>query len=395
PQNGVSSLRDPFPIRANGTRYDVPTRDGLGPMARVGRGWTYTDFDTRRARQQRWRAGLQRQLGSNMVIEVAYAGSYSDRVRLQQRIDYLPERYFADGLVRNAANQSNLDSNVTNPFNIRNLESLRASHPLIYQDLTTQGFFTSATIRKNQLLRPFPHMNGLNDRAVPIGEVRTHSIEVQFERRFSRGYSFNAGYTGLRQREADYFPNEYDRAPAYRESNDTRPQRFIATSIYELPFGKGRAFARGGLPGAIAGGWQIAVTYEAQPGPLIDWGNRFFYGNLDDINTGVRTLDRWFNTDGFERNASRGPTGPHKRVFPTRIGDLRRDMTSQWNANIQRDFKFTEGLSLQLRLDALNLQNRSQFNAPNADPFSTAFGRVESQTSATNRFIQIQGRIRF
>ncbi|MGH9657884.1 MAG: TonB-dependent receptor domain-containing protein, partial [Bryobacteraceae bacterium] len=30
PQNGVSSLRDPFPIRANGTRYDVPTRDGLG-----------------------------------------------------------------------------------------------------------------------------------------------------------------------------------------------------------------------------------------------------------------------------------------------------------------------------------------------------------------------------
>jgi len=145
----------------------------------------------------------------------------------------------------------------------------------------------------------------------------------------------------------------------------------------------------------IFGGFQIGLTYEWQPGPLIDWGNRFYYGQLEEINTGVRTLSHWFNTANFETDARKAPAGFHRRAFPTRIDGLRRDMTSQWNANLQREFKVKEGWALQLRLDALNLQNRSQFSAPNTDPFSTYFGVVESQTAATNRFLQIQMRIRF
>jgi hypothetical protein len=70
-------------------------------------------------------------------------------------------------------------------------------------------------------------------------------------------------------------------------------------------------------------------------------------------------------------------------------------MTNQWNANIQKNFRFRERYALELRLDALNLQNRSQFADPVTDPYSTNFGRVISQTNATNRFIQIQGRFVF
>ncbi|MBI3472937.1 MAG: carboxypeptidase regulatory-like domain-containing protein [Candidatus Solibacter usitatus] len=395
PANGVSILRDSFPVRADGTRYDVPTRDALGRMARVGRGWTYSDFDTRHGRQQRWRLGVQRQIGANMVLETAYAGSYADRVGLTRRLDYLPEKYWADGLRRNDALASNLDANVPNPFNISNFAALRAADPILYQDMTTQGFFTSATIRRSQLLRVLPQMNDIRNRSDNSGEVRTHALEVRFERRFARGFNFNVGYTRFWDREADYFHNEFDPLPAWRASNDGRPHRLIATGIYELPFGKGKALARQGLGAALFGGWQIALTYEYQPGPLIDWGNRFFYGNLEDINSGPRTLDRWFNPADFERNSARQPASFHRRIFPTRIDGLRRDITNQWNGNLQREIKFKERIALQLRLDALNLQNRSQFNAPNTDPFSTNFGKVESQTAATNRFIQIQGRIRF
>jgi hypothetical protein len=71
-------------------------------------------------------------------------------------------------------------------------------------------------------------------------------------------------------------------------------------------------------------------------------------------------------------------------------------MTNQWNANIAKNFKLTErGANLQLRLDALNVQNRSQMNAPNTDPYSTLFGKITSQTSATNRWLQVQARIQF
>jgi hypothetical protein len=48
-----------------------------------------------------------------------------------------------------------------------------------------------------------------------------------------------------------------------------------------------------------------------------------------------------------------------------------------------------------LRFDALNIQNRSQMQGPNADPTSTNFGRITSQTAAINRWLQLQARITF
>ena len=73
----------------------------------------------------------------------------------------------------------------------------------------------------------------------------------------------------------------------------------------------------GGIVATILGGWQTAGTFEYQPGALLDWGNIFFYGNLDDIRIDhpqialrpdgtVDPTKRWFNIDaGFERDPAR------------------------------------------------------------------------------------------
>src|SRR5262249_33788117 len=151
-----------------------------------------------------------------------------------------------------------------------------------------------------------------------------------------------------------------------------------------LPFGKGRAFAKSGIPRMLFGGFQVGVTYEWQPGPLLQFPNLFYYGDLGDITSGSRTLDRWFNTDNFERVAAKAPANYQARVFPLQIDGLRADMTNQWNANLQRDFKIRERMVLQVRLEAMNLQNRSQFNGPVVNPTATNFGTVVAQTEATN-----------
>ena len=76
--------------------------------------------------------------------------------------------------------------------------------------------------------------------------------------------------------------------------------------------------------GAIFGGWQVGGTLEYQPGPLLTWGNVFFYGDLDDIATDDPTLDQWFNVDaGFERDPAKAPANFQKRVFPFRIDGVR------------------------------------------------------------------------
>jgi hypothetical protein len=401
PNNGGSPLNDPFPVRADGSRFDQPTRNQLGSMAVAGRGFDYTDFNQPHARQQRWQAGVQRQLGTSWVLTATYSGSYSDRISIQTREDFLPEQYWADGLVRDNATATNLNTNVQNPFRVTRLNQADFD-PLVWTDLNANSFFTSAFLRKHQLLRGFPLNsagNGLRNTKDFGYFTRTHDIQLSLEKRFSSGWNFMASYTGMRIREADFLFYEWDQKPSERISNDGRPHRFITTGIYELPFGRGKKFGANANKAAdlVIGGWQLASTFEWQPGPLVDFGtNVWYYGdNTDDITNVTRTFETWFNTANFERVSARGPNAFHRRMFAPRLGDLRRDHTLQWNANVSKNLRFTEKLNLQLRLDALNVLNRSQMNSPVTDPYSTNFGRIVSQTSATNRWIQVQARLTF
>jgi hypothetical protein len=392
---GVSPLADPFPVRADGTRFDAPVQSNLGLMAKVGRGsWSFTDYDRKHARQQRWRIGLQRQLSGSMVVEAAYVGTFSDQVQVSQTLSYLPEQYWADGLVRNDAVASNLNSNVTNPFYIGNFADLKNTAPLIYQDMSTNSFFTSRTIAKNKLLRAYPQMNGLVNATTPQGKVRTDELQINFERRFAKGLSANFGYTKLRSNSYT-FRQEFDATPTWRGTYNGRPDRVVATAVYQFPFGKGRPLLRSGWGSRILGGFQVAVTYEYQPGALLTWSNYFYYGDTSNILSVDRDLDHWFNTSGFERTAAKGPNSFHKRIFPEYIDGLRADMTNQWNANLQREFKVLERFAVQLRFDAINVQNRSQFAGPNQNPYSTDFGRITSQSAALNRLLQLHARIKF
>jgi len=395
PRNGISALADPFPVRSDGTRFDEPVRDQLGAMATAGRSFTFSDYDTRRARQRRWKIGIQRQIGSSTVVEAAYMGAYSDRVYITRNLNPLPESFWAEGNTRNNTIANNLNANVRNPFQLGNFTALRASAPLVYQDLSNQAFFTSTTIRKHQLLRLFPLASGLSQRNAPFGEVKTHDLELSFERRFSKGFNLYFAYTRLSDKDRDVYLNEFDSAPSWRESNNGRPHRFVLTGIWELPFGKGRAFLREGPANWLAGGWQLGVAWEAQPGPLLDFNNLFYYGKLEDIDSSAPTLGRWFNIDNFERVASRAPAAFHRNVFPTRVNHVRGDHTNNWNANVQRDFKLSERVVFQARLEALNIVNRTQFAAPVTDPLATNFSAVTVVSQTNKRSWQLTGRITF
>ena len=98
--------------------------------------------------------------------------------------------------------------------------------------------------------------------------------------------------------------------------------------MYEFPFGTNKAFLnQGGVLANIVGGWQMGGTFEYQPGALLEFGNLFFNGNMDDIkkdNPEIAlqrdgTIDAsktWFNVDaGFERSAALQPaTLPEARL---------------------------------------------------------------------------------
>jgi len=201
----------------------------------------------------------------------------------------------------------------------------------------------------------------------------------------SNGLTVHFSYQALWERDRDFFYNEFDALPTWRLSNNGAPHRVSGTGIYELPFGRTKPLLKTGIGNALLGGWQIALTFEAEPGPYINFGNVFYYGtDLNTINTGTRTLDRWFNTAaGFETVAARAPSAFNLRTFPTRVDGVHANGLNKWDGNIQRDFRLTEWLQFQARVDFINLLNHTQFSPPNADPLSTGRSTKAATRCAT------------
>lgn len=397
---GRTIFSDPFPLRADGTRFNAPLGNALGVMARVGRGMDYIHRDYQRARQQRWRIGAQRELTKTMVAEVAYLGSYSDNIALTKRLDFLPEQHWADGNVRNDAVANRLNATVANPFNIRHFESLRTQDPTLYQDMSANGFFTATTRGVSTFLRAgnYAHMNGLSVARTPLGESRYHHVEMSVQQRLHRGIQYTIAYTRAWDERRDFFYYEWDELPTWRVSNSSLPHHFMVTSIVELPFGEGKRWLKdGGIGRMILGGWQVSGIYHLQSGRAIDWGNLFYYGsNYQDIQLprSERDRARWFNTDNFERASAKQPASFHRRVFPQRMDFLRGDYMNQLDLSLMRRFGLWRQTKLEVRMDAINALNNVQWDQPNTSPTSSNFGVVTQQWN-TPRWLQVQGRITF
>jgi carboxypeptidase family protein len=440
-------LSDPFPVRTSidGTRFDTPTGNALGLMSLQGRGFTYLDRDWKRIRQQRFRIGIQRQIGSMMALEVAYLGSRADQISVGQRLDALPAQYWATGLIRNNARANDLNSNLANPFKYSNFAFLQATDPLLYNDLQKNGFFTNNNISKSQLLRPYSNMNGLTNGRVPDGEQVYNHLEVTATKRFSHGYSFQASYLWSSNMSKTTRQNEFDDFLVWTPSNNSVPHSLSLNFIYEFPFGKGRKFqSNNRVLNALFGNWQIDGIYYKQSGRTYGLGNWFYYnGDLRAIakDTKDQTVDSWFNWQlfpGASRDYSasnRGayearirqlvpesiiqqmgsicgsgnnqrctyenvtptnfqPNSFHVRVFPNSLNWLRGMGKNQFDTNFLRRFRVTETKDFEFRLDLINAFNHVLWDNPNTDINSSNFGAVTTQWN-TPRWIQFQLRFLF
>jgi hypothetical protein len=195
------------------------------------------------------------------------------------------------------------------------------------------------------------------------------------------------------------------------------PHRVAATWVYDLPFGKGRQYLSGPVVGHLVGGWTFSGTYEYGMGGLLGFGNNFYYGDLVKIKLENPTFGQYFNTagcvtsnpgpgdtvvpanqpctQGWDKRAGNQPGTYQARTLPVNIAGIRNPNFHQTNASVARSFRIWETLQFQMRLDALNVFNRSYVAGPSTNPTSSNFGQIISGATNLNRFIQIQGRIRW
>jgi carboxypeptidase family protein len=295
---------------------------------------------------------VQRELGGSTALEVGYLGSHSYRL----------ERMF--------------DWNETIP-----------------------GVTGSVQSRK-----PYPEFTKVQEIG-NVAEARYDSMAVKLTRRLHQGLSVLGGYTlskstdngsGIRTLNGDtLFPqNSFCLDCEWGLSVFDVRHRFIASILYELPFGAGKPYMEDGVGGAILGGWQISTIIAKSSGfprtAYVGTDRSNTAGGQDRPNTtgldpnlpgDQQSIARWFNTDAFALQPV-GTFGDAGRNTFTGPGITNVD------ASIIRNFRMGSSKTVQFRFEAFNVLNTPIWNDPNTTLTSPLYGTINS-TRRPMRELQI------
>ena len=367
-----------------------PVGNSQGKQTGLGTGITFFNQKPRVSKQARFQIGIQRQLPFGFVAEAVYVGNYGYDIEIVRNINALPNQYLNADNSRTAAQTANdtlLRQTVSNPF-------------FGLAEFAGTGF-TSSTIARSQLLRPFPAFGDItttnND-----GKSYYHSGQFSLQKRFSQGYTFQASYTWSKWLQATEYLNAGDDRPTRMISDQDSPSRFSLSGIYSLPFGKGNKFLSNanGIVDRVVGGWQVQGVYTFQSGFPIAFGSfnttsgntsgdLFYNGGKISIPSKNRTTDRWFNTDVFTSllNSTSTLSTPanHLRTLPFRFSDVRRDNQNNFDFSFLKETRIREGMKIQFRFEFINGFNQPYFTAPLVTPTTTtavngvnvpSFGRI-------------------
>jgi hypothetical protein len=177
------------------------------------------------------------------------------------------------------------------------------------------------------------------------------------------------------------------------ETSSDFPNHLSVTAIYQLPFGKGRAFAnQSKLLNEVIGGFEVAGIYQYLSGTPLSWGNVDYTGNFSGFDNHPHQANSKpsFNTAGFNTIAAQQPNAYNFRTFPANL--LRSDANNNFDFSALKNFTIGEHVIIQPRVDAFNALNHPQFSAANTSPTASSFGVISGQLNAART---LQGGVHF
>jgi hypothetical protein len=313
-----------------------------------------TDF--RDAHAHNFNVNLQRQFGSNYMVEAAYSGSRTK-----------------DAALKVDLNQARPTLGVTD-------QNINRPYATVSPALRTVGALSST------------------------GYVEYNGLLIKFQRRSANHFSFLNSYTYGRAIDlnsdndgtvtlTDTFNPEYNRGPADYDVTHT----FSSNWIYELPWAAQRAY----------GGWQISgILYLRSGLPITITQSQSMLSTgltnnrpntICDPALDSPSIDRWFNTSCFQQvpdtTATFGNTGRNTVRGP---GQFNIDASLIKNTRIGN-------IASELRLEVFNVLNHPQFANPQNQLGNAAFGTISAMLASpscalcgtTERQMQLAVKLKF
>ena len=258
--------------------------------------------------------------------------------------------------------------------------------------------------------RPFPLLGDFLATYGNTGHGRSHALQIEVNRRFVRGLTFNASYTLLDQKSSgtdvgnstlggtSY--NQFAPDVDFGVDSFVSRHRFISYGSYELPFGRERMYGKSISKWAdgVVGGWDLTWNMFAKSGTGFTpfWvcnncGDMGFFGPgnvgssfidaIGDFSSNTYrplvTGDPYANLSGdqFFNPAAFGLPPLGSDLFDNPAVAKRNFLIGPgtWGVNlgVHKYFRFNERTRLELGADFNNV-----FNHPLFSPLDTGFGNV-------------------
>jgi len=408
----------------------APTGSSLGPLTNLGQGVNWVNQDARRMHSWEYSLHLQQEY-KGWLFEIGYThnktyGIYQDRNGNLPSFDLWKQlrapRFDATG---RPMDRLLWDELVPNPF--------------LGLAGVTGSTVTNQNLSFHQFLRPVTILGDMTRNLNPEGKNQYDAMLVKVEHRFKNGFSLITAFTWSKLFEdTSFIGPEIAGKVEHKRGGDDRPMHLSIAPIWQVPIGRGKKLGTDMHKALdfLVGGWQISGQYNLQSGVPVVFNatdSFFFDGQNFALSGDQRTLDRWFDTAHFYRfpdrncdaaclaaypswtgvlnlpgyswrpasasDASKNGVyqdfGNYVRTIPTRWGSVRASRVNGLDLGISKNFKFKERLKIQYRFETFNAFNHPRFAAPNANPTSGSFGRVDKTQQNNARLVQMGLKISF
>jgi Carboxypeptidase regulatory-like domain/TonB dependent receptor len=364
--NGVGSPVTLATLRPPSTQ---PAPSASVPADSYLSGISLLDPNLRTPYTQSWNAGIQRELGNGMTIEVNYVGSGTHR--LIRSVDANPP---IPSLV--AAAQANGSLSKTTSGG-----TLRIAPLLGLPQVTGNTAFEEPILIKT------------------VGNATYNGLQSVFHKRFGHGVDFQAAYTWSHAIDDAADPlvapggnrniarNSFNLHEERGSSDYDLRHRLIVNYVLELPFGPGHTHFSQGIAARALGGWELAGLSTFQSGHPFD-----IYSSRDSEYTGLTNRPDLTGDPSIASGSARNQVGPPITAFTVqpfgRPGTLGRNSFTgpryyDTNLTLLKNTRITERINLQFRAEAYNLFNRIQFDNPGTASDSIASPGTFGQSLST------------
>jgi Carboxypeptidase regulatory-like domain/TonB dependent receptor len=370
PTSSLHSYSNANTAGSNTPAIQFPNTAPPSTTAQIGGGSLDQGVDPnyRDPQSNQWSVTLEREISSNTSVRASYVGMHTYRLSITEDLNQIPAS--------------------TTPY-----VSGTAANPYVDARAPYQNWFSLAS-------------------TFNAGEANYHALELQATHRMEHGLYYDANYTYAVNKadnqgdapsafagEVNYGLPIADRFHVQQDLGNvegTRRHRMLLTGVYQLPFGRGRAWMNdGGVKDGFLGGWDLTTVTLLERGP---WLTPSISGSADQSNTNVANRGVTLRPDVVSENFYAGQSRAHyfnlSAFTPTPggagrfgnagVGILQGPGTATVSLGVAKQFRVTERLHARFESTFTNVLNHTNFAPPVTAIDSSTFGALTGPQTAEN-----------